>query len=133
MAAIDFTVIFQWYVQSASLPSGTQIKGASHPIHYAWDRFGENVRGHCLNVDRFFIASGSVNAVLNFLIFVLVCLPAVISSRPRLPTDTVTADTALVPSSYVCKATIGFGGSVHLGWLVCSNKRTTFLLPAGGC
>ena len=50
----------------------TQAKIYSHPLHYAWDRVDESVKGHCFNVDDFFIGSGSVNVLLNFLIFVLV-------------------------------------------------------------
>ena len=93
----------------------------SHPIHYAWDRFSVDVQGHCLNVDRFFIGSGSVNCALNFVIFVLVC-PRYISSSPELPTDTETADTTLVSSSYDCEATNSPDSSVHLGWLVCPTN-----------
>ena len=50
----------------------TQAKICSHPVHYAWDRVDESVKGHCFNVDDFFIGSGSANVLLNFLIFVLV-------------------------------------------------------------
>ena len=50
----------------------TQAKIRSHPVHYAWDRVDESVKGHCFNVDDFFIGSGSANVLLNFLIFVLV-------------------------------------------------------------
>lgn len=42
-----------------------------HPIHYAWDRADQNVEGHCINVDNFFIGHGSVDVFINFLIFVL--------------------------------------------------------------
>ena len=50
----------------------TQAKICSHPVHYAWDRVDESVKGHCFNVDDFFIGSGSANVLLNFVIFVLV-------------------------------------------------------------
>ncbi len=50
----------------------TQADVQSHPIHYAWDRFEDNIQDHCFNVDGFFIASGSINVILNFIIFVLV-------------------------------------------------------------
>ncbi|KAL8812469.1 MAG: hypothetical protein Q9200_000998 [Gallowayella weberi] len=40
----------------------------STPIHSFWDL---DVPGHCVNIDDFFIASGSVNVVLDFIIFVL--------------------------------------------------------------
>lgn len=51
----------------------TEAKISSRPLHYAWDRADEIVKGHCFNVDDFFIGSGSINVLLNFLIFVLVC------------------------------------------------------------
>ena len=118
MVSVDLTIVFQWQVDSAPRLSFTSANVNSHPIHYAWDRFTVDVQGHCLNVDRFFIGSGSVNCALNFLIFVLVC-PRSISPSLGSATDTETADTTLVPPSYNCKATNSPDGSVHLGWLVC--------------
>ncbi|KAL8718843.1 MAG: hypothetical protein Q9225_004069 [Loekoesia sp. 1 TL-2023] len=38
------------------------------PVHSFWD---VGVQGNCVNIDRFFIASGSVNVVLDFIIFAL--------------------------------------------------------------
>ncbi|KAI4241099.1 MAG: hypothetical protein L6R40_004738 [Gallowayella cf. fulva] len=40
----------------------------STPVHSFWDL---GVPGHCVNIDQFFIASGSVNVVLDFIIFIL--------------------------------------------------------------
>ncbi|KAF6223058.1 hypothetical protein HO133_001110 [Letharia lupina] len=54
MVSIDLTIIFQ-----------------CHPVHYAWDRVDPSIKGHCYNVDDFFIGSGSANVGLNFLIFIL--------------------------------------------------------------
>lgn len=44
----------------------------SRPIHYTWDRVDESISGHCFDVDKFFVGSGSVNVVLNFIVFILV-------------------------------------------------------------
>ena len=96
----------------------------SHPIHYAWDRFTVDVQGHCINVDGFFIGSGVVNAVLNFVIFILVC-PRAISSLLKLPTDAAIADPSLVPPSNNRKATNSPNSSVHLSWLVCSQTTSS--------
>lgn len=52
--AVDLTVIFQ-----------------CHPIHHAWNRPVDGSNGHCINEDRFFIGSGSVNVFLNALVFIL--------------------------------------------------------------
>ncbi|KAI4188042.1 MAG: hypothetical protein L6R41_002419 [Letrouitia leprolyta] len=38
------------------------------PVHSFWDI---GAQGHCINIDRLFIASGSINVVLDFIIFVL--------------------------------------------------------------
>lgn len=38
------------------------------PVHSFWD---VGVPGHCINIDRLFIASGSINVVLDFIIFAL--------------------------------------------------------------
>ncbi|KAL8994842.1 MAG: hypothetical protein Q9188_006953 [Gyalolechia gomerana] len=39
------------------------------PVHSFWDDVG--VPRHCVNIDRLFIASGSLNVVLDFIIFAL--------------------------------------------------------------
>ena len=57
-----------------------QAKIRSHPVRYAWERVSVDVQGHCINVDKFFIGSGSVNVALNFLIFLLVC-PCYVTSQ----------------------------------------------------
>ena len=125
MVSIDLTIIFQWQVDFciSALTSSANVN--SRPIHYAWDRMSVDVQGHCLNVDRFFIGSGSVNCALNFLIFVLVC-PRYISSSPGLHADTGTADTTPIPSSYNRKATNRPNSSVHFSWLV---RPTNDLFP----
>ncbi|KAL8928994.1 MAG: hypothetical protein Q9208_001437 [Pyrenodesmia sp. 3 TL-2023] len=38
------------------------------PVHSFWD---VGVEGHCINIDRFFLASGSMNVLLDFIIFAL--------------------------------------------------------------
>ncbi|KAL8904400.1 MAG: hypothetical protein Q9207_003296 [Kuettlingeria erythrocarpa] len=38
------------------------------PVHSFWD---VGVPGHCINIDRFFLASGAVNVLLDFIIFAL--------------------------------------------------------------
>ncbi|KAL9007618.1 MAG: hypothetical protein Q9173_007156, partial [Seirophora scorigena] len=38
------------------------------PVQSFWD---DDVSGHCINIDRMFIASGSVNVVLDFIIFAM--------------------------------------------------------------
>ncbi|KAL9593971.1 MAG: hypothetical protein Q9179_005614 [Wetmoreana sp. 5 TL-2023] len=38
------------------------------PVHSFWD---VDVPGYCINIDRFFIGIGSVNVVLDFIIFIL--------------------------------------------------------------
>ncbi|KAL8987502.1 MAG: hypothetical protein Q9177_003290 [Variospora cf. flavescens] len=43
----------------------------SQPIHYAWNQVLGTMNGHCFNVDAFFIASGSCNAALNLVVFIL--------------------------------------------------------------
>ncbi|KAL8798381.1 MAG: hypothetical protein Q9182_006703 [Xanthomendoza sp. 2 TL-2023] len=48
--------------------STTFAKYSITPIHSFWDI---GVPGHCVNIDDFFIASGSVNVVLDFIIFIL--------------------------------------------------------------
>ena len=47
---------------------------SSQPIHYAWDRIRPSAKGHCFQQVPFLIGSGSVNAFLNFVIFLLVSL-----------------------------------------------------------
>ncbi|KAM0798429.1 hypothetical protein BDR22DRAFT_385247 [Usnea florida] len=42
------------------------------PIHYAWDRVDGNIQGHCLNIEDYFVSSGSCNVAINLLIFILV-------------------------------------------------------------
>ncbi|KAL8670191.1 MAG: hypothetical protein Q9168_005256 [Polycauliona sp. 1 TL-2023] len=54
MIAVDLTVIFQ-----------------CQPIHYAWDQVLGTSQGHCINEYKFFVGSGSVNVILNVLVFVL--------------------------------------------------------------
>ncbi|KAL8977121.1 MAG: hypothetical protein Q9205_007013, partial [Flavoplaca limonia] len=54
MIAIDLTVIFQ-----------------CQPIRHAWDQVVGASEGHCINEYRFFVGSGSANAVLNVLVFIL--------------------------------------------------------------
>ncbi|KAL9003497.1 MAG: hypothetical protein Q9188_003638 [Gyalolechia gomerana] len=49
----------------------TLAKYSIQPIHHAWNRPVDGGKGHCINDDRFFIGSGSVNVVLNVLVFVL--------------------------------------------------------------
>ncbi|KAL9011811.1 MAG: hypothetical protein Q9173_003382 [Seirophora scorigena] len=44
---------------------------ASQPLDYAWNRALGTVEGHCINVDTFFIASGSCNTALNVVVFIL--------------------------------------------------------------
>ena len=44
----------------------------SRPLHYAWDKAFPDAQGYCLDEDKFFQGSGSVNVVLNFVVFVLV-------------------------------------------------------------
>ena len=61
-------MVYRFYV-SVTI---TQAKIFSHPVHYAWDRVDESVKGLCFNVDDFFIGSGSANVLLNFVIFILV-------------------------------------------------------------
>lgn len=41
------------------------------PIHYAWDSVEGKIQGHCYNVVAFFIGTGSVNVLLNVIIFLL--------------------------------------------------------------
>lgn len=43
----------------------------SQPIHYTWDRVLGSSKGHCVNVDALFIGSGSCNAALNLVVFIL--------------------------------------------------------------
>ncbi|KAL8828860.1 MAG: hypothetical protein Q9170_006415, partial [Blastenia crenularia] len=38
------------------------------PVHAFWDT---GVSGQCVNIDRFFLASGSLNVILDFIIFAL--------------------------------------------------------------
>ncbi|KAL9055066.1 MAG: hypothetical protein Q9206_003284 [Seirophora lacunosa] len=52
--AIDLTIVFQ-----------------CQPLDYAWNRAFGTVEGHCINVDTFFIASGSCNTTLNIIVFIL--------------------------------------------------------------
>ena len=45
-------------------------------------------------------------------------------TQVTIPTDTVTADTGLIPPSYDCKATNSVNSSVYLGWLVYPTNDT---------
>lgn len=58
----------------------------SRPVNYAWDRVDPNVKGTCIDVTNFFVASGSINVVLNFVVFVLVSEPNYEPLSPK-PTD----------------------------------------------
>ncbi|KAL8837151.1 MAG: hypothetical protein Q9176_005894 [Flavoplaca citrina] len=54
--------------------STTLAKYSIQPIRHAWDQVVGASEGHCINEYRFFVGSGSANAVLNVLVFILVCL-----------------------------------------------------------
>lgn len=103
----------------------SKAKTCSHPIHYAWDRADQNVEGHCINVDNFFIGHGSVDAFINFLIFVLVCSQC-LSPWWTIPVDTLAADTAFVAPSHYRQTESHLDSSLHLSWLV---SRSADIVP----
>lgn len=73
MISVDLAILVQWYIVPVYRLSTLKLRCSSRPIHYFWDRVDGSLKGHCFNVDAFFIGSGSINVSLNFLIFVLVC------------------------------------------------------------
>ncbi|KAI4251343.1 MAG: hypothetical protein LQ352_004909 [Teloschistes flavicans] len=68
--AVDFVCLFQWYAlpKCQPCPRDLSLTCTSTPIHSFWD---VGVPGHCINIDNFFIGSGSVNVVLDFIIFAM--------------------------------------------------------------
>ncbi|KAL8755696.1 MAG: hypothetical protein Q9184_004724 [Pyrenodesmia sp. 2 TL-2023] len=54
MIAIDLTIIFQ-----------------CKPIHFAWNQALGTMKGHCIDINAFFIGSGACNSVLNLIVFIL--------------------------------------------------------------
>ena len=73
MVAIELTLLLQWWIIPADfviLLYGADI--CSRPIHYVWDQVNPHVHGQCIDLSKFFVSSGSINTLLNLIIFVLV-------------------------------------------------------------
>ena len=56
----------------SDLEADHRIQPLSRPLHFAWDKAFPGSQGYCIDEDKFFRGSGSVNVVLNFVVFVLV-------------------------------------------------------------
>ena len=60
------------YSGEGLLQADHRIQPLSRPLHFAWDKAFPGSQGYCIDEDKFFRGSGSVNVVLNFVVFVLV-------------------------------------------------------------
>ena len=73
MLSVFFANMFQWYDNLKLIRvrgSHRLTYGPSKPIRYFW--MGPAIGGKCTALDRMFLASGSINVVLNFIILALV-------------------------------------------------------------
>lgn len=120
LIAFDLTVIFQWY-SCLSRRLFPALRGpSSQPIHHAWNRPVDGGKGHCINDDRFFIGSGSVNVLLNVLVFVLVSRSVFCYFFTA--TDLIAAYAAPMASSNHNEAAADLDGHLYAGWIVSVTK-----------
>ena len=96
-----------------------ETEACSHPIHHAWDQARPDAKGHCLRDDRILMGSGSINVIINFVIFVIVNEAPkrylVFSSM----TDLDLADTTSATTSYYRKTAHDIISNIHSRRLVC--------------
>lgn len=102
----------------------------SQPIHFAWDQVRPGAKGRCFREDDFFIGSGSVNAGLNFLLFVLVGHHCSGSFRRPWTYNGMTADTTSTASSHHRQATNRSDRCIYIGGLVSPSEGLRLLLIA---
>lgn len=105
------------------------IKFKSQPIHYAWDQARPGAEGHRFHELDFFIGSGSVNAALNFLIFVLVGHCCCILDHESIIDGEVAYTTSPTTSHYY-QAANRVGSLLHISRLVCQDEAIRSLLIA---
>ena len=101
----------------------------SRPLHFAWDKAFPDAQGYCIDEDKFFKGSGSVNVVLNFVVFLLVSesiLYSVFDHHWHF-----LAHTAPMATSNHLKAKDHSDVHLYTRWLVC--QRGLVLLGPNRC